>query len=168
MSAEDLQLIIDSKNDDSVIKRDFTKLYHQHGAGVKVENQNIKFSFGKIFKFIQIGNGYLDLDIKINKADGTNFTEADVCRRVSNQFADVFQDGRLCTSSGTVKEQNKYLDPVSTDMRLLTHKDGDISTNIGKIYQTEIGTTDSSIKRMLIDSLVNVDHNGKKHTILLN
>ena len=37
MSAEDSQLIDDSKNDDSIIKRDFIKIYHQHVAEVKNE-----------------------------------------------------------------------------------------------------------------------------------
>ena len=38
MSAEDFQLIADS-----VLKRDFIKINHQHGAEVNNENQNIKF-----------------------------------------------------------------------------------------------------------------------------
>ena len=42
MSAEDFQMIDDSKIDNSIIKRDFIKIYHQHGAEVKNENQNIK------------------------------------------------------------------------------------------------------------------------------
>ena len=47
MSAEDFQLIDDSKNDDSIIKRDFVKMYHQHGAEVNNEKQNIKFFWRK-------------------------------------------------------------------------------------------------------------------------
>ena len=43
MSAEDFHSIDDSKIDDSIIKSDFTKIYHQHGAEVKNENQNFKF-----------------------------------------------------------------------------------------------------------------------------
>ena len=38
MSAEDFQLIDDSKMDDSIIKRDFIKIYHQSGANVDAEN----------------------------------------------------------------------------------------------------------------------------------
>ena len=43
MSAEDFQLIDDSKIDVSIIKRDFINLYHQHGAEVNNENQKINF-----------------------------------------------------------------------------------------------------------------------------
>ena len=38
MSAEDFQLIDDSKIDDSAIIKDFKKIYHQHGAEVNNEN----------------------------------------------------------------------------------------------------------------------------------
>ena len=47
MSVEDFQLIDDSKIDDSIKKRDFIKKYHQHGAEVNNEYQNIKFYFGE-------------------------------------------------------------------------------------------------------------------------
>ena len=45
MSAVDLQLVDEEKIDDSIIKRDFLKLYHQSGADVNNENSNIKFYF---------------------------------------------------------------------------------------------------------------------------
>ena len=47
MSAEDFQLIDDEKIDDSIIKRDFIKIYHQSGANVDAENSQIKFYFPK-------------------------------------------------------------------------------------------------------------------------
>ena len=65
MSAEDFQLIDDSKIDDSIIKRDFIKTYHQHGAEVNDENQNIKFYFEENLNYIQIGSSYLEIDIEI-------------------------------------------------------------------------------------------------------
>ena len=67
MSAEDFQLIDDSKIDDSIIKRDFIKICHQHGAEVNNENQNIKFYFGENLNYIQIGNSYLEIDIEVKK-----------------------------------------------------------------------------------------------------
>ena len=73
MSAEGFQLIHDSKIDDSIIKRDFIKIYHQHGAEVNNENQNNKFFFGENLIYIQIGNSYLEFDIEVKKADGENF-----------------------------------------------------------------------------------------------
>ena len=57
MSAEDFQLIDDSKIDDSIIKRDFINIYHQSGVNVNIENSQIKFYFGENHNFIQVGNG---------------------------------------------------------------------------------------------------------------
>ena len=41
MSAEDFQLIDTERSDDSIIKRDFIKFYHQSGANVDAENSQI-------------------------------------------------------------------------------------------------------------------------------
>ena len=87
MGAEDFQLIDVSKIDDSIIKRDFTKLYHQHGAEGNNENQNIIFSFGENLNYIQISNSFLEIDIEVNKVDGTKFANADANRLVINGFA---------------------------------------------------------------------------------
>ena len=65
MSAEDFELIDDSKIDDSIIKRDFKKIYHQHGAEFNNENQNTKFYFGENLKYIQTGNAYLEIDKEV-------------------------------------------------------------------------------------------------------
>ena len=161
MSAEDFQLIGGSKIDDSIIKRDFIKIYHQHGAEVNNENQNIEFYFGENLNYIQIGNAYLEIDILVRKADRTNFADADEIRLVNNAFAYVFQEGRISTSAGTEIERNKNLGNVSTIMRLLTQKDGDLSSYFDKINETEGGIADSTLKRMLIDSHTDDDSKGK-------
>ena len=69
MSVEDFQLIDDSKVDDSNIKRDFIKIYHQSGANVDVENSQIKLYFGENHNFIQVGKSYLEFDIRVRRAD---------------------------------------------------------------------------------------------------
>ena len=48
MSAEDFQLIDDSKIDDSIIKRDLIKIYHQHGAEVIMKIKKSNFISEKI------------------------------------------------------------------------------------------------------------------------
>ena len=63
MSPEDFQLIDDLKIDDSSIKTDLIKTYHQHGAEVNNENQRIEFYFEQNVQYMQIGNGYLEIDI---------------------------------------------------------------------------------------------------------
>ena len=161
MSAEDFQLIVDSKIDDSIIERDFIKIYHQHGAEVNNENQNIKFYFGENPNYIHIGNSYLEIDIEVRKADRTNFANVDDIRLVNNGLAYIFQEGRLSTSAGTEIEQNKNLGNVSTILSLLTQKDGDLSSYFDKIDETEAGITNSTLKHLLIDSHTNDDNKGK-------
>ena len=68
-------MIDDSQIDDSIIKRDFIKIYHQHGAEVNNENQSIKFYFGENLNYIQKGRAYLEIDIEVRKADRTKFTK---------------------------------------------------------------------------------------------
>ena len=162
MSAEDFQLIDDSKIDDSIIKRDFIKIYHQHGVEVNNENQNIKFYFGENLNYIQIGNSYLEIDITVRKADGTNFADADLIRLVNNALAYVFQEGRFSTAAGVEIEHNKNLGNVSTIMRILTQKDGDLSSYFDKINEAEDGINNSTLKHLLIDSH---DNNGNKGKI---
>ena len=65
MSAEDFQMIDGSKIDESIIKRDFIKIYHQHGAEVNIGNQNFNFYFGENPNYKKIGKGYLEVEIEI-------------------------------------------------------------------------------------------------------
>ena len=162
MSAEDIQLIDDSKIDDSIIKRDFIKIYHQHGAEVNNENQSIKFYFGENLNYIQIGNAYLEIDIEVKKNNPPVVLEnADNIRLVNNAFAYIFEEERISTSAGTEIEHNKNLGNVSTIMRLLTQKDGDLSSYFDKINETEGEIGNSTLKRMLINSHTNNDNKGK-------
>ena len=157
MSAEDFQLIDDSKIDDSIIKRDFIKIYHQHVAEVNNENQNIKF----YFNYIQIGNAFIEIDMEVVRADGNDFADADEIILVNNALAYVFQEGRISTSAGTEIEHNKNLGNVSTIMRLLTQKDGDQSSYFDKIDERVAGIGDSTLKKLLIDSHDDDNNKGK-------
>ena len=147
MSAEAFQLIDDSRIDDSIIKMDFIKIYHQHGAEYNKENQKNKIYFGENPTYIQLGNSYLEIDIEVRKADRTNFTNADQIRLVNNGLAYIFQEGRLSTSARREMEHNKNLGNVSTKMRLLTEKDGDLSSYSDKIVETDAGINNSTFKR---------------------
>ena len=46
-------------------------------------------------------------------------------------------------------------------MRILTQKDGDLSSYFDKINETEAGMNDSTLKHMLINSHTNDDNRGK-------
>ena len=80
---------------------------------------------------------------------------------INNAIAYIFQEGRISTSAGTEIEHNKNLGNVSTIMRLLTQKDGDLSTNFDKTNEAEGDIGNSTLKRMLIDSHTNNDNKGK-------
>ena len=95
MSAVYFQPVDDEKLDDSRTKRDFIKHYYQYGGDVSNKKSNIKFYFGENRIFIQVGNGYLEFDIKIRKADNTNFAYGDVIRLAKNSFAYTIHDARI-------------------------------------------------------------------------
>ena len=154
-------MIDDSKIDDSIIKSDFIKIYHQHGAEVNNENQNIKFYFGELFIYIQIGNAYLEIDIEVRKADRKFFTNADEIRLVNNGLAYIFQEGMISTSAGLEIEHNKNPGKVSTILRLIKQKDGGLSSYSDRIDETEAGINSSTLKQILIDSNTNEDNKGK-------
>ena len=80
-----------------------------------------------------MGNGQLEFEIRVRTADNTNFIVASDKTNVgirffNNTLAFTIHDARVSTSSGTEIQQNKFIDPVSTKRRLLTHRDGDLST----------------------------------------
>ena len=156
MSAEDFQLIDDEKNDDSIIKRVFLKIYHQSGANVDAENSKIKFYFGENHNFIQVGNGYLELDKRIRRDDGNRFTIVapgnDNIRLVNDAFAYTIHDARISTSAGVEIEENKYVGPISTILRLVTQKGGDLSTYFDILDESEDKINNSSLKDILIDN----------------
>ena len=73
-------------------------------------------------------------------------------RLVNNAFAYTHHDARISTSSGVEIEQNKYVGPISTIMRLITQKDGELSTYFILIDETEDGINNSSLKQVLINN----------------
>ena len=63
MSLEDFQLLDNETIDNSIIKTDFLKVYHQKGAQLNQSDQNIEFIFGENNNFHKIGDAYLEFDI---------------------------------------------------------------------------------------------------------
>ena len=76
----------------------------------------------------------------------------DIIRLVNNAFAYTIHDARISTSAGVEIEQNKYVGPISTIMRLVTQKGGDLSTNFDIIDESENGINNSSLKQILINN----------------
>ena len=80
---------------------------------------------------------------------------------VNHGLGYIFQGGRLSTSAGTEIEHNENLGNVYTILRLLTQKDGDLSSYFDKIDETQAGITNSTLKHLLIDSHNNEDNKGR-------
>ena len=138
MSLEDFQLLDNEPFDNSIIKRDFTKIYHQQGAQLNTSDQNIEFIFGENNNYHQIGNGYLEFDITVRKNDTKNFHIEDPIRLVNNGFAFCFKEARLITNVGSDIEHNKFCGQISTIMKVLSNKDDDLLSQFGKINENDI------------------------------
>ena len=92
MSLEDFQLIDNEPIDNSIIKRDFLKIYHQQGANLNNQDQNIEFIFGENNNYHQIGNAHLEFDITL-RTDG-GFTDASNIRLINNSLSYCFKEER--------------------------------------------------------------------------
>ena len=152
MSLEDFELIDNTPIDNSIVKRDYTKVYHQSGANLNDSNQNVEFIFGENNNYHQIGNAYLEFDITIRKVVAApanhNFTNADQIRLINNAFAYCFTQATLSTTRGMDLEDIKYVGQVSTIMRMLTSKDNDLSSYFDKNGEAVINN-DNPLKKML-------------------
>ena len=138
MSIEDFQLLDNEPLDNSIIKRDFTKIYHRQGDQLNQSDQNIEFIFGENNNYYQIGNAYLEFNITVRKHDTTNFDNDDPVRLVNNGFAFCFKEARLSTSLGSYIEINKFCGQVSTIMRAISNKDGDLVSQFDNINGNDI------------------------------
>ena len=107
-------------------------MYHQQGANLNDSNQSVEFIIGENNNYYQIGNAYLEFDITVRNTAG-NFTNASVIRLVNNAFAYCFTQATLSTTGSMDLENIKYVGQVSTIMRLLTSKDGDLSSILIKM-----------------------------------
>ena len=136
MSLEDSQLLDNEQIDNSIVKRDYTKVYHPSGGNLNDSNQNDEYIFGENNNYHQIGNAYLEFDITIRKVVAApadpNFANAEQIRLINNAFAYCFTQATLTTTGGLDIEDIKYVGQVSTFMRLLTSKDGDLSSYFDK------------------------------------
>ena len=154
MSLEDFQLLDNEPFDNSIIKRDFLKIYHQQGAQLNQSDQNVEFIFGENNNYHQVGNSYLEFDITVRREDNANFSNNSAIRLTNNAFAYCFKEARLGVTPGSDLEHNKYCGQVSTIMRVLFSKDSDLLSQFDNINEGN-GNADfnsTSLKKMLIDN----------------
>ena len=138
MSLEDFQLLDTETFDNSIIKTDFLKVYHQQGAQLNQSDQNIDFIFSDNNIYHQLGNGYLEFDITRRKKDTTNFHREDPIRLVSNAYAVCFKEARLSNTLGSNIETNKFCGQVPTIMKVISNKDDDLLSQFGNINEIDI------------------------------
>ena len=121
-------------------------------------DQNVEFIFGENNNYHQVGNSHLGFDITVRKASVIifNFTDVsatnEVIGLVKNAFANCFKEGTISTTGCMEIEQVKFLVKVSTIMRALTSKDGDLLSHFPNIDETEDGSNDTLLKQMLINN----------------
>ena len=70
---------------------------------------------------------------------------------VNNAFAYCFKEATITTTGGMEIEHNKYVGPVSTIMRLLTSKDGDLSSYLDRNDES-VRDNDNPLKQILINN----------------
>ena len=138
MSLEEFHLLDNEPFDKSIIKKDFTKNYHQQGTQLNQSDQNIEIIFGENSNYHQIGNGYLDFNIIVRKNDITNFHREDPIRLVNNGYAFCFKEARLSTSFGSDIEHNKFCAQISTIMKVISNKEDDLFSQFGNINENDI------------------------------
>ena len=164
MSLEDFQLIDNEPIEKSIIKRDFIKVYHQQGAQLIDPDQNIEFIFGENNNYHQVGNSYLQFDITVRKADNNNFNNDnavnEAIRVVNNAFVHCFKKGVIQTTGGMELENIKFLGQVSTIMRALTSKDGDLLSHFDNIDESQAGNNNTTLKQMLINNHTEAANQG--------
>ena len=138
MNLEDFQLLDNEPFDNSIITRDFTKVYHQQRAQLNQSDQNIEFFFGENNNYHQIGNGYLEFNVTVRKNDTTNFHREDPIRLVKIGDAFCFKEARLSTTIGSDIEQKKFCGQVSTNMKVISNKGVDSLSQFGDINENDI------------------------------
>ena len=100
------------------------------------------------YKFYQLVISYLHIDVEMEK-DGCNSDDvlSDVIKLVNNAFARIFKEAHINTTGGTERDSNKFVHQVLTMMRVLTSKDGGLSSYLDKIKENSF--TKTSMKKTL-------------------
>ena len=146
----DFQIIGKEPVDNSIMKRDYLKIYHQQGANLNEPNQNVEFAFGENNNYHQIGNSFIEFDITVRNTAG-NFIDASNTRIIKIALAYCFKEGRLITTGGSDLEHNRNVGQVNTIMRLLTSKDSDLSSCFDKNGENALNDI-NVLKRILINN----------------
>ena len=137
MSLEKFQLLDNEPFDNSIMKREFLKMYHQQAAQLNQSNKNVPFIFGEKNTYHQISNGYLEFDKTLRKIDSTKFHYDDPVRSVKIGFAFC-----LSITLGSDIEHNKFCGQVSTILKVISNKVGNLLSQFDNINENDIPVLD--------------------------
>ena len=163
MCLEDFQILDNEPIDNSIVKRDFLKSYHQQGGQLKDPKQNIENIFAENTNYHQVGKSYLEFDISVRDPTAGFNNNAEI-RLVNNGFVFCFTEATITTTGCMEIEHVKFLGQVSTIMRTLTSKDGDLLSYFDNINDTDENTSmnNNSLSDRLINSHSVEVNRGKK------
>ena len=94
--------------------------------------------FGEINNYHQIGNAYLEFNITVGKNDDTNIHYEITVQLVNIGFAFCFKEARLSTTIGSDTEINSLCGQVSTIMKVISNKDGDLLSQFDNTNENDI------------------------------
>ena len=117
-------------------------------------DQNIEFILEENNNYHPAGNAHLQSEVTVKKDEANQAYRSsifgDTIRLLKNAFAFCFEEARLATIGGSDIEHNKIVGQVSTIMRVLTIKDGDLLSHFGEIGETEAENDITSLQPLLV------------------
>ena len=93
---------------------------------------------GETINYHQIGNAYLEFDNTVRKNDTTNFHRENPSRLVNNAFAFCFKEASLSATISSDIEKDKFCEQVSTILKIISNKDGDMLSQFDNINENDI------------------------------
>ena len=94
--------------------------------------------FGEKNNYHQTGKGYFEFNKTVRKSDSTNFHFDDPIRLVNNGFAFCFKEAHLIISITSDNEHIKFCGQVSTIMKVISIKDGDLLSHFDNNNENDI------------------------------
>ena len=132
------------------------KRHRQHVAQFSDSNQEVENVLGKINNYHKIDNGNLEVFSTLRK-NSSNFENVDgggnieeLIKLISNASAYASGVATLSTERGKETEQYECVGPVSTIMRLLTRKNGDLLSYLERTDESQNGI-ESSVSNQILD-----------------
>ena len=111
MSAENFHLLDEKIFDNSILKRNFCKIFHQQEVNLNDFDKNIHFIFGENEKNYQIFIAYFQIDLSLKKNVGSfEHDKTDIIRLVNKAFAYFSKEGTIMTTRGSEIELKKLFE----------------------------------------------------------